>query len=426
MRLVRRALLALACTFAAIPFISAGVASAAPVDGSGCTSWVRLVDLSSYQNSIDWSQVARAGVAGVYIKVSEGNWYVNPLFGSQKAGAAANGLPWGGYDFAQPGKVDPVVDAQYFVANGGAAGTLPPVLDLEVSNLNAQYTVVWAAFWAAEVKTLTGKTSTIYTGAYYPWSGDLNLANIGPLWLSAYTSGYNHVLGDSACNTSQPSASGAWGGWSMWQFTSVGQIYGIGGNVDVSAVTPQWWAAATGAAVAAPQAGTNNYPAPVYSVASTGTKVIDIQNAMNFWEHAGLTVDGNYGPATTTAVARFQANVLHVTADGVWGPATNTAYNAFVAAMAKFAANAPAPAPSIDWAGIAAFVNACKASVLQQGASGVCVSLLQQDLQARGFPIAKDGAFGAATRSAIVSFQSLHGLVPDGIVGRATWGVLMP
>jgi Putative peptidoglycan binding domain/Domain of unknown function (DUF4347) len=36
-----------------------------------------------------------------------------------------------------------------------------------------------------------------------------------------------------------------------------------------------------------------------------------------------------------------------------------------------------------------------------------------------------DGAFGPNTRSKVVSFQTKHGLAPDGVVGRLTWMKLM-
>jgi GH25 family lysozyme M1 (1,4-beta-N-acetylmuramidase)/peptidoglycan hydrolase-like protein with peptidoglycan-binding domain len=422
-----RAFVATACLISgAFVFTSTSAYATGPVDGSACSSWVRIIDVSSYQPNIDWSQVARGGVAGAYIKLTEGTGYTSPVAGAQRAGAAAVGIPWGGYAYETPtGGIDSAIAAaDYFVAAGAGTGTLPPMLDLESSNLDPTGTTVWTAYFLAEVKRLTGKTAVIYSGAYYPFIGAVGSALSGayPFWVAAYTSGYNNV--SNACNTPQPSSTSTWPSWSIWQYTSVGQIPGIPTNVDVSAVTPQWWASATGGTVAPPNPGTNNYPAPVYNYSSYGTKVIDIQSAMNFWEHAGLTVDGVYGPATTSAVAQFQANVLHVTADGVWGPATNTAYNAFTAAMAKLAANAPAPAPSINWSAIA-FIHACTLTVQSYGANNACVKFLQADLSGRGFPLAQDGAFGPATYNAVVAFQHAHGLTADGVVGPNTWNALL-
>ncbi|MGG6270177.1 peptidoglycan-binding domain-containing protein [Leptolyngbya sp. AN03gr2] len=61
---------------------------------------------------------------------------------------------------------------------------------------------------------------------------------------------------------------------------------------------------------------------------------------------------------------------------------------------------------------------------LRQGDSGVAVTELQQLLNAKGINIAVDGAFGNATRAAVVQFQQQNGIVADGIVGTQTWQAL--
>jgi len=50
------------------------------------------------------------------------------------------------------------------------------------------------------------------------------------------------------------------------------------------------------------------------------------------------------------------------------------------------------------------------------------VKELQQDLQYAGYHSGKiDGIFGKLTRSSVMAFQADNGLVPDGMVGPATW-----
>lgn len=62
---------------------------------------------------------------------------------------------------------------------------------------------------------------------------------------------------------------------------------------------------------------------------------------------------------------------------------------------------------------------------LGQGAVGLDVSVLQFLLRARGFCSDEPtGAFDARTTTAVESFQRAHGLVPDGIAGRATFAAL--
>jgi Putative peptidoglycan binding domain len=53
----------------------------------------------------------------------------------------------------------------------------------------------------------------------------------------------------------------------------------------------------------------------------TGADVRAVQNALNLRNHAGLTVDGSYGPMTMQAVLSWQQRE-HLEADGMAGPQT--------------------------------------------------------------------------------------------------------
>ena len=61
--------------------------------------------------------------------------------------------------------------------------------------------------------------------------------------------------------------------------------------------------------------------------------------------------------------------------------------------------------------------------VLRRGSQGAAVRELQR-LLARRAPLAIDGAFGPATHAAVVAFQRVNQLLPDGIVGQLTWAAL--
>lgn len=64
------------------------------------------------------------------------------------------------------------------------------------------------------------------------------------------------------------------------------------------------------------------------------------------------------------------------------------------------------------------------APVLRQGSRGVWVVYLQKLLRRDNQNIAVDGDFGPKTRAAVINVQRFFRLVPDGIVGPKTWGVL--
>ena len=64
--------------------------------------------------------------------------------------------------------------------------------------------------------------------------------------------------------------------------------------------------------------------------------------------------------------------------------------------------------------------------VLRRGMTGADVRTLQAALNAGGFACgAADGAFGAATETALKRFQGRYKLGADGIAGKGTWGKLL-
>ena len=67
---------------------------------------------------------------------------------------------------------------------------------------------------------------------------------------------------------------------------------------------------------------------------------------------------------------------------------------------------------------------------LRSGSRGQAVALIQRALNriSQNFPaipkLQADGIFGPATQNAVVAFQRVFGLDPDGIVGRVTWNAV--
>ena len=65
---------------------------------------------------------------------------------------------------------------------------------------------------------------------------------------------------------------------------------------------------------------------------------------------------------------------------------------------------------------------------LAKGDRGNKVRVLQELLKGRGYDLGAygaDGDFGAATKTAVMSFQAINGLTADGIVGENTWRKLL-
>lgn len=195
------------------------------------------VDVADYQHpggaAIDWPQVAAAGYKFAFIKVSEGDYYVNPYYASDLSQAKAAGLYAAGYAFAVPNVSSGTSQADYALANDGYTPdghTLPLALDIEYNpygsecyGLSSAQMVSWISAFTSEVQLVTGQLPIIYTTADW-WetcTGDSTAFGADPLWVAGYVSG-------------NPPMPAGWGNWTFWQYTSRGSVPGISGNVDVS------------------------------------------------------------------------------------------------------------------------------------------------------------------------------------------------
>lgn len=61
---------------------------------------MNVIDLSDWNENVDWSRFIDHGFGGVIVKISEGRT-LSELFAKNIAGAAARGLPWGVYCFSR-------------------------------------------------------------------------------------------------------------------------------------------------------------------------------------------------------------------------------------------------------------------------------------------------------------------------------------
>lgn len=128
---------------------------------------------------------------------------------------------------------------------------------------------------------------------------------------------------------------------------------------------------------------------PVQQVGSTGEDVRTVQYLLAVHGHT-VTVDGQFGPATRSAVKAFQSSE-GLAADGIVGNHT--------------------------WGALIVTVGS--------GASGDRVRAAQGQLAGQGWRLAVDGVFGPQTLRSIRDYQTARGLTVDGIVGPKTWNSLV-
>jgi GH25 family lysozyme M1 (1,4-beta-N-acetylmuramidase) len=206
------------------------------------------VDVASFQEqptTINWSQVAGAGIKFAAVKATEGDYYTNKYALTDLVNAKAAGLALLAYAYAIPdgdgASSDPVVQANDLIdyLKTGAAGVPPLMLDIEYNpnpdgtgqcyGLSSAAMVSWIAAFAAEVQKRTGQQPVIYTPIGW-WStctgGSSDFGQL-PLWTPYYS---------ATATSPQPTA--GWGSWAFWQYSSTGTVTGITGQTDLDQLNP--------------------------------------------------------------------------------------------------------------------------------------------------------------------------------------------
>jgi len=200
------------------------------------TPSVKGLDVSSYQHpggaGINWREVVHYGYKFVFIKDTEGTYYVNRYYLSDRSGAEAHGMKVGSYAFAVPNRSSGSSQANYLLSHQGySKGMLAPVLDIERNpygsncyGLSTTSMRNWINQFEATIHKSIGEYATINT----PSS-----------WWNACTGKYHapeYPLWDENNHNSTPSSPvlpAGWTTWSYWQYSITGHIPGIDGAVDL-------------------------------------------------------------------------------------------------------------------------------------------------------------------------------------------------
>lgn len=251
--MTRRAIRATTGILAALAFASgwlaAPVALAAPGKGSAGSSGTAGpsgppvavsqppdslpgIDVSHWQGTIDWAQVAASGQRFVMAKATEGRTFDDPNYSSYEAGATAAGLAFTAYHFARPDDTpnDAILEADHFVdvAQLGP-GNLIPALDVErTGGLTQEQLTDWILAWLGEVTARLGVRPMVYTSpnGWESRTGDATaVADAGytVLWVAHW----------GVSSPTMPANDWNGNGWTFWQYSNCGTVPGITGCVDV-------------------------------------------------------------------------------------------------------------------------------------------------------------------------------------------------
>jgi lysozyme len=192
-----------------------------------------LVDLSNNNpGPLNFHELRRSGVFGVWHKVTEGTTFTDHDFKPRAQEARAAGLRVGGYHFARPEHGNAIAEATIFCTRLGKVQRrdLRPVLDLEANDANLPPLALhlWAKTFLSHVHAVTGVRALTYSGPSFigsqHWSHTFGTG--AGLWLAEY--GPNDGK-DHGVHIPRP-----WKRIAAHQYTSVGRVSGVPGNVDLS------------------------------------------------------------------------------------------------------------------------------------------------------------------------------------------------
>ena len=195
------------------------------------SAYLEGVDVSHWNGTPDWSAVRADGIQFAIAKATEGQTFVDGEYATNRAQAAANGVAFTAYHFAQPDNTrkDAIREADHFVDTAQLGdNNLLPVLDLEVNNsLGPKKLRAWTRAWLERVEARLGVKPMIYTSPSF-WVNRMGNTR----WFA--DNGYR--LWIAHWGAAQPSVpANNWGGrgWTLWQYTNQGTVDGISGNVDL-------------------------------------------------------------------------------------------------------------------------------------------------------------------------------------------------
>lgn len=180
------------------------------------------IDVSRWQGTINFEEVANDGIDIVYIKATQGTTYVSPTFEEQYTNAKNNGLKIGFYHYVTARTVEEARnEAQFFASKiSGKQIDCKLAMDFEeFGNLSQEEINAIGLEFVRRLEELTNKPVIIYSNTYAArtiWNGEITKY---PLWVAEY-------------GVSKPRDNGKWNSYVGWQYTNMGNIKGINGNVD--------------------------------------------------------------------------------------------------------------------------------------------------------------------------------------------------
>lgn len=186
----------------------------------------KIIDVSHWQNTINWEAVKGDGIDGAIIKAggSDAGFYTDSRFEENYYGATSAGLSVGAYYFVGSkctSREAGEADAKRFIdLIKGKQFALPVYIDLEVTPTSAKAGATQACIGFCETMEQAGYFCGIYASDLSGFRDRLNISELGAYswWVARYGSAPKYATKNMH----------------VWQYTSSGSVNGITRRVDMN------------------------------------------------------------------------------------------------------------------------------------------------------------------------------------------------
>ena len=190
------------------------------------TDILRGIDVSKWQGDINWKKVASSGIDFVMIRSSYGSEHTDEMLKKNVEGCEKYGIDYGFYHYTYAKTADEAKqEAKYFLSRiKNFDPTYPVVLDIEEEYFKKmsrkQVTDIIAAFMT-ELEN-AGYYAAVYSYAiFFRDNVDMSRIEKYDIWVASW--GDEEKLNDSYD-----------GHYGMWQYSAIGSVNGIDGEVDLN------------------------------------------------------------------------------------------------------------------------------------------------------------------------------------------------
>lgn len=177
------------------------------------------IDVSRWQEEVDWKKVEMAGAQFAFVKATEGDDHLDKYFNDNWLALDNRNIAKGAYLFYRPqsyGKMQ----AEFFIKNVKLGpGDLPPVIDFETTEGRSDSVIITGLINCANKLEEHYKVKPIiYTNIKLYHRYIMGNFDNYPLWIAWYEENPPILLKFKK--------------WDFWQYSMKGKIDGVKGDVD--------------------------------------------------------------------------------------------------------------------------------------------------------------------------------------------------